>query len=305
MDQMPATDAPDPFAQARGRVDGFVGRHLTWPGTLRLHAAALGGDLLRAPINVVLAPLLLLVRAAAWVCRKARFPVAATRLARWSPVLRTAVATRVEAAILSDLLGIPLTEGAPSRAALTRAILSAPPLGPALAGPDAGVVAGRMMAAIADYSGTRSAIAEATTALCTLIVGAVAFEALTPGMISMAPGLAQVVSHETAVADFPLGQWMGGVWYGVFPVGPTPALVALTVVSLVLAGSVIAAFAGVIADPAQARLGTHRRRLLRLIDTLHAEATGGDQPFATHEHYLVRLFDLWDAALSLLRALRN
>jgi len=74
----------------------------------------------------------------------------------------------------------------------------------------------------------------------------------------------------------------------------------------VLAGSVVAAFAGVIADPVQVRLGLHRRRLLRLIDTIEAEIAGrGDRPFVAREHYLARLFDLWDAALSVLRALRG
>ena len=54
------------------RADAFVRRHFTWPGTLRLHRAALGFDILRAPINVVLSPILVLARLAAWVCRKLR-----------------------------------------------------------------------------------------------------------------------------------------------------------------------------------------------------------------------------------------
>ena len=47
-------------------VDAFVQRHFTWPGTLRLHRAALGADILRAPVNVLMSPILVLARLAAW-----------------------------------------------------------------------------------------------------------------------------------------------------------------------------------------------------------------------------------------------
>jgi hypothetical protein len=82
-------------------------------------------------------------------------------------------------------------------------------------------------------------------------VGAIVFQELTPGMISMAPGVAKAMSRSTAVADFPLSETLGVLWYGVFPVGPTPRLVAATVAGPVLLGSVSAAFVGMIADPVQ------------------------------------------------------
>jgi hypothetical protein len=73
-----------------------------------------------------------------------------------------------------------------------------------------------------------------------------------------------------------------------------------------LLGSVIAAFAGIFADPLQARLGIHRRRLMRLFETLDAEMGGArDKPFAAQEHLLPRTFDLWDAALAVLRVFRG
>lgn len=75
---------------------------------------------------------------------------------------------------------------------------------------------------------------------------------------------------------------------------------------LVLLGSVVAAFAGTIADPVQVRLGMHRRRLMRLLDTLDAEIDGSSQkPFVAREHFLVRAFDLWNAAVCVLRAFRS
>jgi len=295
----------------RDKVDAFVCRHFTWPGTLRLHGAALGLDILRAPVNVMLSPVLLLARAGAWTCRKLRMVRAADWLGGRRLLLRTAVSARVETAILGELLEVPLTGRAiPDRAAMSRAILAAPQFR-AVIRSQASVagaqgVADRITGAISDYSGTRSSIAEFTTGLVTLAIGAIAFQALTPGMISMAPGVAGAVSRGSAVAEFPLGSSLGGVWYGVFPVGPSPALIAATVAALMLLGSVIAAFAGVIADPVQVRLGIHRRRLMRLMETLDAEIGGSrDRPFAAREHALARVFDLWDAAVSVLRVFRG
>jgi hypothetical protein len=125
-------------------------------------------------------------------------------------------------------------------------------------------------------------------------------------MISMAPGVANAVARTTAVAEFPLGQAIGGLWYGIFPTGASPLLFAASVAILIMIGSVFGAFAGVLADPVQSRLGIHRRRLMRLIDTLEVELCGpGDKPFVVREHYYARLLDLWDIVGSAFRLFRN
>ncbi|MDO9524326.1 MAG: hypothetical protein Q7J57_02105 [Gemmobacter sp.] len=296
----------------RDSVDAFVQRHFTWPGTLHLHGAALGLDILRAPVNVVLSPILVLIRMAAWICRKLRMARVADWLLARRLLLRTAVSARVEAAILKELLDVPLPSGTgiPDRASMSRAILAAPRFREMIRShgtvAEARATADRIVGAVGDYTATRSSIAEFTTGLVTLAIGAIVFQALTPGMISMAPGLAEAVSQGSAIADFPLGATLGGVWYGVFPVGPSPGLIAVTVVGLMLVGSVIAAFAGIFADPLQARLGIHQRRLMRLFETLDAEMGGArNKPFGAQEHLLPRTFDLWDAALSVLRVFRG
>lgn len=298
------------FDTLRGDVDGFVGAHFTWPGTFRLHRAALGWDILRAPFNVVLAPVFVLSRLLAYLLRKVGWRSGADWLARRRILLRTAVARRVEACIATDFLDLTLTDGTPGREALARAVLAAPHLREMIRRHDSTASAdalGLCVAdAIGDYAGTRSAVAEMTTVLFTLLIGALVFQALTPGMISMAPGVADAVARAAAIADFPLGRTLGGVWVGAFGAGADPWLVAVTVFALVMVGAVFAAFAGVLADPVQTRLGIHRRRLLRLIDTLEGALGGqGDKPFAAREHYYARLLDLWDAGASLLRILRG
>jgi hypothetical protein len=54
---------------------------------------------------------------------------------------------------------------------------------------------------------------------------------------------------------------------------------------------------GVLADPVQSRLGIHRRRLMRLIDTLEVEMRWQQTP-SPREHFFLRsAFDLWDAGV--------
>lgn len=300
------------FNRRRAMIDGFVAQHFTWPGTLRLHGAALGWDILRAPLNVALSPILVLTRIAAYLCRRAGWRGGADWLARRRILLRTSVTRRVEVLIVTELLDLPLNEGAATRdpSALAHAALAAPQFREMIRKlstvDEADELGQRLAGALGEYANTRSAVAEMTTTLCILVFGALAFQALTPGMISMAPDVADAMAHTNAVATFPLGQTLGGMWYGVFTADASPWLVGATVAALVMTGSVIAAFAGVLADPVQSRLGIHRRRLGRLLDTLEAEVLGhGDRPFVAREHFYARLLDLWDAAASALRMFRN
>ncbi|PWK62121.1 DUF6635 family protein [Roseicyclus mahoneyensis] len=307
---MSAARAPfgtDPMA----RIDGFVARYFTWPGSLRLNRMALGWDIARAPANLLLSPVLVLPRLLAWVLMRLGLGRAAGWLRGRRIVIRTAVAAQVEAAVLHDLLDVSLPQGIPrDRAATARAILAAPSFRAAVQRcgsiEGAQAMADRVAGALGDYSGTRSAMAEIVTAFLTLVLGAMVFHALTPGMISMAPGVAGALAHSVAIADFPLGDRLGGVWYGVFPVGPSPGLVAASFAGLLLMGSTVTAFAGIVADPLQVRTGLHRRRLVRLMHVIEAERSAcPGAGFAAREHLVMRVFDLWDTALAALRVFRG
>ena len=319
-----ASSASDPVVQAaawlrsRGaRVDAMVAQHFRLRGKLRLHASALGGDMLRAPVNLILAPVHALLQLLAFMLTR----LGAHRAGAWLRGRRVLLPTRVgrvvEQRILTDLLDVPLPDrdsvGVEVRdhdAMVLRALLSAPQLRPALRqhqSPAAAEAQARRLARIlSDYAGTRSAVAEIVTALILVVIGALVFRTLTPGMISMAPNLAGVVAHGAAVAAFPLGETLGGVWYGVFPVGASPWLMGVVVIALVMLGSVMAAFAGILADPVQARLGIHHRRLHRMIEAMAREVEGSSrQGFAAREHLLARVMDIMDALASLARVFRG
>lgn len=303
---------PRYFEACKTRVDWFAGRHFTWPGTLRLHRSALGWDILWAPINVLLSPVLVLVRVAAYLCRRAGWRAGADWLTRRRIVLRTSVAQRVETLIVTDLLDLQVSKGAAPHdpSALARTVLTAPQFREMIrtrpSAAEAEALGRRIADTIGEYASTRAAVAEMTTTLCVLVVGAVIFQAVTPGMISMAPSVAAAMARTNAISTFPLGQTLGGLWYGVFDASASPWQIGATVAGLVMIGSVVAAFAGVVADPVQVRLGIHRRRLRRLIDALETETLGrADKPFVAREHFYARFLDLWDAAASVARIFRN
>lgn len=246
-------------------------------GTLRLHRAALGWDLLRAPVNVLLSPVFLLTRLLAWLLSR----LGAKRAGGWLARRRVFLPSDMGRVIESDLLTL-------------IADLDAQGIGPN-APPQA------TRRAAATLAETRNAVSEITTSLIVLIGGWLLFNRATPGVISLAGPLAEIRAHATAVSDFLLGDALGRAWYWAFPVQLSPWQVILTGVALAVAGSLVTTFAGLIADPIQLWAGTHRRRVLRLLDRLdRAEAAPGIE----REHLLARAGDLSDAVLMLWRNLR-
>ena len=299
------------FADRRTRVDAFVDAHFSLRGTLALHRAAVGWDILRAPLNLSLSVPQIAMQLASRAAGKAGAKRAAAALRR--PILlRTAVARDLDWLVHVDLLELPFSQnGRESRRdAWAEAILASPEVQAALqtAGDAIERQGGspefhsRLADAMAEYGVSRAAAAEITTGLLSLSAGALALNKLTPGAASLGPALAGVMAQQAAVAGFPLGGWLGGLWFGMFPAAPSAGLVAGATGGLILAATTFAAFAGVVSDPIQRALGLHRARLLRMIDRLEAQVSDPSAPgFAVHDHYVARLLDLFDILSAALR----
>ena len=293
------------YAERRSRVGPFVDRHFCLSGTARIHRAALGWDIARAPANLVLAGPQAGLKAAAAAARALGATKVGDALGSRDLLLKTAVAREVEWLIRTELLELPWAQGArvASRDALAAAILD----DPAIAGPLARLLAElgeradepgfaeRLARALETYAGTRAAAAEIATGLLTLSAGALTLNKLTPGAVALGPALAGVVAQQSAISAFPLGMGLGSVWYGAFPAAPSMALVSGLTGGLVLGAATVAAFAGLVTDPVQRRLGLHRRRLLRLVDALERQTMDPSAPsYAVHDHYAARVLDLFD-----------
>jgi hypothetical protein len=153
----------------------------------------------------------------------------------------------------------------------------------------------RLERTLLEYVVTRGAASEIATALLSLGAGAVTLGKLTPGAVSFGPTLASIVAQQTAISSFPLGVGFGTLWYGLFPPASSPLLLFGFSGGLLMVASIIAAFAGVITDPLQRRLGLHQRRLRRMIDAMERHMLDPAAPdYTVGDRYVARLLDAFD-----------
>ena len=304
------------IAACRRRVPGFVDRHYALAGALALHAHALGWDLVRAPVNLLAAlPQSAVLVGAALGRRHRRLRPAAERLGRLRLLLETDVGRELAWRVQTELLELPARQGdrVALRDGLAEAIAADPRLTGALA--EAAQQLGRQAddptfrvrldRLLDGYTGSRAAAADIASALLATGAGALAARQFTPGALSLGPVIAGALAQHAAIASFPLGPALGGLWYGAFPAGAAPGLAAASSGALLVGLGALAAFAGVLADPVQRRLGLHQRRLNRLIDALEAVLSGrGDGAFRPRDHYVARLLDMLDLVRSLHRLAR-
>jgi hypothetical protein len=286
-------DVPQPIPQqairhyfecCRERIPGFVDRHFCLRGALSIQREAFGLDLLRAPYNLTMAAPAALVHLLAALARQLGAVRLSAALSRPRLLRRTAVACRIERLICTELLNLP---GQPDISA------TGPPLQQSLD------------RTLAEYRVARGAAAEITAAAMSLGTGAVTVGKLTPGAISFAPVLSAMVAQQAAVSSFPLGAALGSVWYGLFPVAASPLVTFGLSAGLLGVGSIIAAFAGIVADPVQRRLGLHQRRLCRMIDALERQALDPAAPgYAARDRYVARLLDSVDLITTAYRLTR-
>jgi hypothetical protein len=307
--------AIDRYIAARHElVAGFVDRHFSLIGSLRLHRRALGRDLVRAPANVLLMVPYLSAQVGGAALRSLGAREAARRLRAWRLFFETDVSRELTWLLHTELLELPHDDG---RRRFEHDALAETILADARVAAAVDVLAtlarrhaekpeqrARLRQMLGDYASTRTAAADLVNNVLLASAGMAAFQKLTPGTLTLGPVIATALAQQAAVASFPLGTSLGAVWYGLFPATPSAALVAGATGGLVLLTASTAAFAGVVSDPVQRALGLHQRRLHRLIDALGRELKGdSDAAFHARDHYVARIFDLIDLARATYRAI--
>jgi len=303
------------FETRRSRVNVFVDRHFSFTGSLALHYRALGWDVLKAPVNVVLAIPYVGTKLSAGIAGR----LGAKRLSRFlgsrQILLETAVGRETEWLVVTQLLELPFRQGyrISRKDALAETILASPKIQSVLIETlevighraDHPMFRKQLEQMVATYTETRAAAAEITSTLIAMAAGAAALKQVTPGAMVLGPALASVIAYQTTVASFPLGPTLGGIWYSFFPVTASSSLIVGVTAGVMAAGAVVAAFSGVIADPLQRRLGLHRRRLFRLINALERQfSENGKAGFVVRDHYVARLLTLLELLSSAYRVAR-
>jgi hypothetical protein len=300
------------FNDRRQRIQPFVDKNFSLRGSIDLHRKAVGWDIARAPLNLAMAAPQIGLLVAAHAAGKLGAPRVAARLGSKRLVVHTAVGQELAWRLHADLLELPYRSGdrVTAKDALAETILSDPrvvaALTPALEAlgttGDDPALRQRLEIAMTEYARTRAAATEITTALLSLSAGALALRKLTPGAMTLGPTLAAAIVQRAAVMSFPMGGALGSLWYTLFPVAPAAVLVAALTGGLLAASTVASAFAGVVADPIQRKLGLHQLRLRRMLDALERQMKDPAAPgFVVHDHYVARLLDLFDVAGALVR----
>lgn len=293
------------FAARRARIPEFVGRTFALRGALALHRRAIGWDIVRAPVNLFLAPPHLALRLAAPVIERLGARRMGGALRRHGLLLQTDVAREVAWRVQTEFLELPCRQPGRifRRDALLEEILADAELLERLRAPLAAVgrqvgdaaFRRRLEQAMLSYAGTRPAAAEIAAGVLTAGVGALTVKHLTPGALTLGPLLAGIIAQQTAIAAFPLGAALGGIWYAWFPAAAPPLMVGGITSGLMGVAAITASFAGILADPLQRALGLHQRRLERLIDALERHFADPDsRGFVARDHYVARLLDVID-----------
>ncbi|MBB1493187.1 MULTISPECIES: DUF6635 family protein [unclassified Paracoccus (in: a-proteobacteria)] len=246
-------------------------------GTLTLHRAALPWDMVRAPVNVMLSPMFLLIKLSARLADLCRL----RWLGRWLATRRIFLTSDLSRQLESNLRGF-------------FAQLDQRGISPAASDDE-------IDAAISSYAETRNAVAEITTSLIVVLAGLLIFHRVTPGVISLAGPVAHLRAQAQAIEDFALGSWIGRMWYGAFPTELSTAELFFAGLFLTGAASLVTTFAGLLADPIQLWTGIHRRRLSRMLERLDRKHA---PPALEREHLLARAGDLGDVAAWLWRSWR-
>jgi hypothetical protein len=295
------------FADRNAKVADFVDRNFTLRGSVGLHRAAVGWNIARAPI--IAAPqvgLLLAARAAAKVGARR----VAAQLGSKRVTVHTAVARELAWRLHADLLELPFQDDGrvTQRDKLAETIMADPRIEavllPALqaigtTGNDP-ALRQRVEAAMTEYTRTRGAASEITTTLLNLGTGAFALRKLTPGALSLGPTLAAAIAKRAAA--IPLGGALGSAWAVLFPIGPSVMMVTALTGGLLAASGLLSAFAGVVADPVQRKLGLHQRRLHRMLEALEQQMHDPAAPgFVVRDHYVARVMDVFDVTGALVR----
>jgi hypothetical protein len=289
----------------KARIPEFVDRHFSFKGALRLNRKALGKDLLKGPVNILWSLPYTLSRASSGALRKAGERKLSSYLDRLPAGFETAVQREVTWLIYTDLLELPHRQGERSsdKDALLEQILIQPEISERIVqylsqisekSTDPGfrsVVEVRLR----EYAHSRTSTAELVGSVLTLASSFVAFKQAAPGGLAGGTLVANTIAQHMAVSQFWLGSTLGNWYYALFPASASAGLLVASISTAIAGLALATSFAGILADPLQARLGIHQRRLRKVVESVEQALEGSTEArLNLKEQYIARAFDILD-----------
>ena len=287
------------WAACNHRVTGFVDRHYRWPGVYTLHRTAFGLDLLKAPVNVLLALPAVVVQVIGLALRRLGAYGAAQRLLSIPLGFQTSVEKALAERLRQEVLQLEAADWNEWQTLFMRSpsgSRSSPREERSIDSLGRRELCAAANALVDRYAETRRAASDVTTASLAGVAGAVLVGHFTPGSISAGRELAAIISYHEAVQGFLLGPMLGEWFYHIFPPDAGLWVEIVAMIAMVLLLSLVASFSGLLADPLQARVGLHHARLRRWLRTLRrlvGDSVKND--YRPWDPYVARLVDVVDA----------
>jgi len=287
------------FEQCRTRVPRFIDQNFRYPGAWKTNKVALGLDLLRAPINLFWAPIYAICTVLGDISRRLSWLAIANCLCRVPTGLTTRVQQHISLLITRDLLGAASdTTLLESEVAQALEELYRRPDNNTTPGSDANLrdrLKPVLDDALAQYTVTRTASADITNTVACTVLGAFAWQKFTPGGIGIGVAVAMIWAREQAAGSFILGEFLGDLYYRLFPPEPSLLQISGSIAGVLAVLAALASLSGLLTDPLQSATGLHRRRLNRLINDLQCDfETESAGSFRPRDQYVARILEVFD-----------
>lgn len=286
------------FDDCRARVPAFIDRHFHYPGAFATNRKALGWDMLRAPVNLLWAPIYALACLINLLVPERTGLKWLHAVARRVPAgLTTRVQKHISELILTDLLNNS-QDGKLLESYLVDAleeVYERHNREPVDHQQFSRMIEPLISDTLNQYRITRTASADITSNLSITVLGAFAFQKFTPGGIGLGVVLASMLAKTLAARDFILGERIGNWYYTLFPPEPSLATTAGVMLAVMVVIAAFAALSGVIFDPIQSAIGLHRRRLHKLLDHLQRDVNLSTRSsFRPKDQFVARILDMFD-----------
>lgn len=293
------------MAARERRVESFVARHFSFRGSLRLHAHALGWDLVRVPLNIIWSVPRFLLYLLGLVARLCGLTAIARALNRVPAGLTTNLDRQVGWLIVTDLLELPHRIGSQesTRDALMEEILGDPAV-ESLIDAKLQAVSSRqgdpgfrrlLDRKLAEYGASRTGTSELASNLMVVLSSQLALGQASWGSLGIGNAIAASLAKSAAISSFWLGPVAGSYFYTLVPVTPAYDTVLAVTACVATVLAFVATFIGILTDPLQVRLGLHQRRLRRLLNAIRRDlARAEESEFQLREKYVGRVCDVLD-----------
>ncbi len=285
------------------KINGFVKRHYSFRGTLKIHSHAIGLDIIRVPINIIWSVINIILALLGFAAR-AFGADRLHRLIKKIPAgLETDMDKQINWLILTELLQLPHQQGDrhSSKDALMDEITRDPDLQHLIEVElesldqvnDYPAFKQEIERKLAEYGSTRTGASELASNTVLLVTSKLAFGKVFFGALSAGVALSVSAAQSIAASNFWLGSTIGSYYYAIMPVEASWQLIVAMTALVAIALALASTFIGIITDPVQSKLGFHQRRLRKLVSAVEKDLISNSEgEFHLREKYCARVFDI-------------